>query len=94
MLICLDYDGTYTQDPVLWDVFIASAKTAGHRVICATMRYEDTEGGEVKVALEHLVEKIYFTNRLAKVAWLNHRGIKPDVWIDDSPHWLLNNALT
>jgi hypothetical protein len=92
MVICIDYDGTYTQDPSLWDEFINSAKAAGHRVICATMRYEDTEGNEVKSSLAHLVEKIYFTNRLAKVAWLKERGVKPDVWIDDSPFWLLNNA--
>ena len=92
MLVCLDYDGTYTQDPALWDQFITSAKASGHRVICATMRYEDTEGAEVKKSLSHLVENIYFTDRLAKVAWLKERGIKPDVWIDDSPFWLLNNA--
>ncbi len=92
MLICLDYDGTYTLDPSLWNTFIQSAKGAGHNIICATMRYENAEGDEVKKSLAHLVEKIYFTNRLAKVAWLKERGVKPDVWIDDSPYWLLNNA--
>ncbi len=92
MLICLDYDGTYTEDPVLWDGFIASAQAAGHRVICATMRFEDTEGDEVKLVLAHRVEKIYFTDRGAKQPWLAAQGINPDVWIDDSPHWLLHDA--
>ena len=94
MLICLDYDGTYTEDPSLWDLFIQAATASGHQVICATMRYEEVEGDTVKISLGHLVDKIYFTNRLAKVNWLKERGINPDVWIDDSPFWLLNNAVT
>jgi glycerophosphoryl diester phosphodiesterase len=92
VLICLDYDGTYTEDNELWDIFIYAAKAAGHTVICATMRDEKTEGAEVKRALEKKVSQIFFTNRLAKQPWLNERGIKPDVWIDDSPFWLLNDA--
>jgi hypothetical protein len=92
MLICIDYDGTYTCDPVLWDTFISTAKKAGHRVICATMRYEISEGEPVKKALAHLVEAIYFTDRKGKQPWLAARGVLPDVWIDDSPTWLLNDA--
>jgi hypothetical protein len=91
MLICLDYDGTYTADPIFWDQFIDNAKASGHRVICTTMRYED-EGDEVKEYLESRVEAIYFTSRSAKKPWLLQRGIKPDIWIDDMPEWLVQDA--
>lgn len=30
MKLALDYDGTYTRDPDLWDTFIAAAQ--GHRI--------------------------------------------------------------
>lgn len=92
MLICLDYDGTYTEDPDLWDQFIVSALRADHTVICATMRYEDSEGDVVKRNLASKVSQIYFTDRLAKQAFLERQGVFPDVWIDDSPKWLLHNA--
>jgi len=48
MLIVIDFDGTYTNDPALWDAFIKMAKENYHEVFCATMRYEDTEGDLVK----------------------------------------------
>lgn len=47
LLIALDYDKTYTADPVLWETFIAAAKHRGHSVIIATMRYPE-EGAEVQ----------------------------------------------
>ena len=92
MLFCLDFDGTYTEDPAFWDLFIQSAHAAGHSVICATMRYESLEGDEVKAALGGKVAAIYFTHRQAKQPFLERKGIVPDVWIDDSPRWLLHDA--
>ena len=42
MLIALDYDETYTADPVLWDRFIGDANDHGHTVWIVTAR-RDTE---------------------------------------------------
>ena len=61
--IIIDFDGTYTADPELWDVFLASARERGHKLICATMRHEDLEGDEVKEALADKVDQIVFTSR-------------------------------
>lgn len=91
MLICLDYDGTYTEDPALWDQFIENAITAGHVVICATMRYQ-AEGADVERDLGLKVAQIIYTDRQAKQPYLRNRGINPDIWIDDSPYWLLNGS--
>lgn len=91
MLICLDYDGTYTLDPVMWDSFVVNASSVGHVVICATMRYPE-EGKEVEENLGNLVAQIIYTSRKAKQPFLRNMGINPDVWIDDSPHWLVNDS--
>ena len=88
MLICIDYDGTYTEDPLLWSMFIVQAKNKNHKVICCTMRYEKSEGDEVKMYLEGLVDKIYFTEREAKKKYLSNLGIFPKIWIDDMPELL------
>lgn len=84
MLIALDYDGTYTADPALWDSFVASAVARGHRVICVTMRHE-TE------AIIMPCEIIY-TGRRAKMVSIDDLGLQIDIWIDDSPHWLFTDG--
>ncbi|MBK8754531.1 MAG: hypothetical protein IPL99_24050 [Candidatus Competibacteraceae bacterium] len=66
LLIALDYDGTYTEDTKLWDAFIALATRAGHWVICCMMRYEDTEGDEVKDLLRGKVERIFLRDARTK----------------------------
>jgi len=80
MLIALDYDKTYTADPVLWDEFIRSAQARGHTVKIVTMRYES------EAIISPPVEVIY-TSRNAKSGYL-----KADIWIDDSPHWINQNS--
>ena len=93
MLIALDYDGTYTADPELWDQFISNARMRGHKVYCVTMRYADKESKEVEENLGNKVDKIVYTNRKAKkVAFRMKCGCNPDIWIDDTPEWLFEDA--
>lgn len=93
MLLALDYDGTYTRDPVFWDAVIALAKQHKHRVICVTMRLDDDEeGNPVRKALGHHVEAIVFTERLAKYKAVYAAGFNPSVWIDDRPDYLYVDA--
>ncbi|MCR4284924.1 MAG: hypothetical protein NUV97_02670 [archaeon] len=91
MLLALDYDETYTRDPIFWDLVIELAKTRGHVFICATMRHEH-EGQEVIQALQHKIEKIIFTGRKAKFDFVNQAGYYPSIWIDDMPHFLFQGG--
>lgn len=94
MLIALDYDGTYTADPELWDEFISKAIMRGHQVYCVTMRYADSENLEVERDLGEKVDKIIYTNRKAKKqAFRMQCDENPDIWIDDNPDWLYEDAL-
>ena len=92
MLIALDYDGTYTADPELWDSFIALSRERGHRVIIATMRYP-TELSGISSLIDK-VDDIIFTSRKAKkpfvIASINEN---PHIWIDDNPEWLFTDSL-
>lgn len=90
MLIAIDYDETYTLDEYFWDTFINFAIGRNHEVICVTCRYEH-EGNPVKKSIGKHVP-IYFTGRKAKKPYLKAKGIFPDVWIDDAPHWILKDA--
>jgi len=84
MIICIDYDGTYTADPKLWDKFLIQARANGHGLICATMRHK-SEGEEVEKYLSDKCDQIIYTSRVAKLKFLAELHIKPDIWIDDNP---------
>lgn len=86
MIIALDYDGTYTADPKLWDRFVSDAVKCGHKVICFTMRYK-------KEPLPPMPCDVIYTSRKAKKKFSEELGILVDIWIDDKPAWLFEDAL-
>jgi len=81
MLIALDYDKTYTVDPVLWDGFIVAAKARKHDIKIVTLR---TPSESIHV---DGVEVIY-TSRQAKM-----KHLAADIWIDDNPAWVYQDSL-
>lgn len=86
MLIALDYDETYTRDPEMWDDFIHNARKRDHEIICVTMR-------SPLMGCPILGVRVYFTSYQNKWDYMWEKWkIKPDIWIDDSPHFILNNA--
>jgi hypothetical protein len=91
MLLVLDYDGTYTRDPLFWDAAIALCAQYKHDIIVATMRHEH-EGAAVREDLGHLVKDILFTSRLAKHKHVYAAGYNPSVWIDDRPDYICADA--
>lgn len=95
MLIALDFDGTYTADPELWDMFIENVRARGHEIIIATMRYAGREEKELlDYGLDKKVDKIIYTNRLAKKDEVRKQYDRyVDIWIDDNPGWLFANAI-
>ncbi len=84
MRVSLDYDGTYTRDPDLWNAWINLAKERGHEVICVTMRYPHEE-------ITPPCEVVY-TSRKAKAEFMSALGRYPDIWIDDMPHFILESS--
>ena len=91
MNISLDYDNTYTCDPKAWNDVIDVLQAAGHSIYVVTMRSK-AEGKPVTEALASRVEGIFFTDRKAKKTFMFDRGIRIDVWIDDMPFFVENNA--
>ena len=91
MNISLDYDNTYTRDPVMWDAIVDMMKRYGHKVYVVTMRTPD-EGAEVQQYLGDKVESIIYTSRKAKQDYVFDLHISIDIWIDDMPWFILNDA--
>lgn len=85
MRIALDHDGTYTQDPELWDEFIKLARAYDHEIVCVTMRNESEP-------VNGMPCEIIYTDRKAKMFHMAQLGRPVDVWIDDNPQWLVRDV--
>lgn len=86
MVIALDYDDTYTKDPVLWLSYIDLALERGHEVFVVTMRSPMEKHKLDPVLMEKIPS--YFTSGYAKRPFMDKEGISIDVWIDDNPHYV------
>lgn len=81
MLIALDYDGTYTEDPDLWNEFISKAKERGHDVKILTMRYPHEQ-------IDIIGIDVIYTSRKAK-----YNFIPANIYIDNEPGRLFQDSL-
>lgn len=93
MNIGLDYDDTYTRDPIAWDSFIQLMKQRGHYVYIVTWRDADEAREVFEEMLGSDIDGIYATDRKAKAKFMFDRGICIDVWIDDNPFAILNSMV-
>lgn len=86
MNIALDYDETYTKDPIMWQKFIDLVQLSGHDIMIVTYR-------DPSLTLDHDPKiPVYFTSYKAKRTYMENKGIQIDVWIDDSPETIVGNS--
>lgn len=93
MNIALDYDGTYTADPDLWESFIDRAYENGHYVFIVTSRHPEIDNNKVLEKLKKTTNGVIFTNYKAKRHYVeSQEGIKIDVWIDNDPRGIIEDS--
>lgn len=97
MKIALDYDGTYTEDPELWDNFIMAAHKLGHDVHVVTMRFPEERIWHPIPQPQALVKiekwaTIHYTSRQAKRRYMQNMGHEFQVWIDDIPEFIIHST--
>lgn len=87
MKIALDFDDTYTKDPPFWDEFIDNALSWPHEVRIVTFR----KSTMTDPALDFLAQRVpvVFTEYIKKRAFCKSIGWEPDIWIDDSPEFIV-----
>ena len=83
LLIAVDYDGTYSEDPKAFDHVITEFESHGHECIIVTARDEKVSPVVVNT---NLGLKIYYTSGQLKDPYLqDNHSIRPDIWIEDRP---------
>lgn len=85
MQIAVDFDGTFTEDPMAWAAIINIMQRAGHSVVCITSR-RDTPAArrDMSLVLPHSVP-VYFAYGMTKQACAEMHGLTVTVWVDDCP---------
>ena len=89
MKIALDFDDTYTRAPSFWDKFITMAKDHAYDIRIVTFRKSTmTDPALDWIAVEKRIP-IIFTEYIGKRAYCRYIGWEPDIWIDDSPEFIV-----
>lgn len=89
MNINIDYDGTYTTNPEMWDKIIAIMKAYDCNVYCITKRYAKITKQKPPVQIIHAMRSKLEASKVA--------GLDINIWIDDkpqsiTPYKLIKNA--
>ena len=91
MMFGLDWDGTFTEDPELWRIFVTHAKLRGHDVTIITTR--DANNIEtIRNEAHRLGIEVLPCNGLPKIQVADEAGILVHVWIDDMPGLLFKHV--
>ena len=80
MNIAIDYDETYTADPVFWDAVIGLGRQLGHSFVCVTNRSRPPMPDEPQPPMA-----VHCSPDRYKSLTATREGLAIDVWIDDSP---------
>lgn len=81
----LDYDSTFTGDPILWWNWAYTAHKRDHKIYCISQRTDNEKNRlELRLALPPIVE-LHLTSHTAKKQYAADHSIKIDVWIEDNP---------
>ncbi len=86
MLIAIDYDDTFTADPMVWRKVITILQMSGHEVICVSSRFDTFENKREIVAATGL--KVVLCGHNAKIDIVRKAGLLVDIWIDDQPYMI------
>lgn len=89
MNIALDFDGTYTEMPGVWDEFIITAEKEGHKVYIVTFRDPEDRHPAMDYLYNSLDVPIVFTSRNPKKRFCEDMGLDISIWIDDNPDLII-----
>lgn len=92
LTIALDYDGTFTELPLEWTHALQILKNSGAVIVGVTMRYEDEKDGMHPKYFE-VCDVVHFTGGRAKATFCEEHNIPIDIWVDDRPDFILEDAL-
>jgi hypothetical protein len=83
--VCIDYDGTFTTNPAVWTTIIELMRANGADVFCITMRFPN-------MPISGFPGVVHYAAGQPKQEFARERGLKVDIWVDDTPAGILPSA--
>lgn len=90
-IVAFDFDETISDNESAWLAVMQLLERRGYHCIIVTWR-KPTEWPEDLQMFVDKGYKVYYTSRQAKQAYMAKQGIKVNIWIDDNPFAILNDA--
>lgn len=90
-VVALDYDETISDSESTWLAVMLLLEKQGYHVIVCTWRTPTTYPEDLKFLVDKGF-KVYYTSGQAKQTYMAKQGIKVDIWVDDNPFAILNDA--
>lgn len=91
-VIAFDFDDTISDNETAWLMVMKLLEKQGYHCVVVTWRRPTAWPED----LQNIVDagfKVYYTSMKAKQLYMESQGIKVDIWIDDNPWAILNDAL-
>lgn len=94
LVFALDYHNTYSADPKFWDTFIYMAWMRKATVYCVSHATDDDEKQAIRDSIGKVIgmDCVIETNGAAKLPYCEKHGIDIDIWIDNNPEHIINDA--
>lgn len=93
MLFAIDYDDTWSKAPIFFNKLVDLIEQNGHSAIIATLRFENTYNKDLEEDVKNRIPVVYCGHSL-KRNFVESKGYKVDIWIDDTPELIGNYDLT
>jgi phosphoglycolate phosphatase-like HAD superfamily hydrolase len=90
-IVAFDFDETISDNETLWLQVMLALEKGGYHVVVCTWRTPTTYPEDLKFLVDRGF-KVYYTSGQAKQTYMESKGIKVSIWIDDNPFAILNNA--
>jgi hypothetical protein len=90
-VVAFDYDETISDNESAWLQVMLLLERQGYHCIVVTWRTPTTHPEDLKF----LVDKgfgVFYTSGQAKQVYMAKQNIRVDIWVDDNPFAILNNA--
>lgn len=93
LTFAIDFDGTFSADPILFRDIIMLMLLQGHQVIFVTGRSDEGKwGDEVRNLITATFEGLEFIVVFAGTMWKREAaekaGFKVNIWVDDNPEYI------
>lgn len=90
-IVAFDFDETISDNEIAWMQVMMLLEEQGYHCIVVTWRTPTTYPEDLKFLVDR-GWKVYYTSGQAKELYMAKQGIKVDIWVDDNPYAILNNA--